>query len=213
MINDEANIRRDYAQGKLSRATLAADPLVQFDGWLNQAISDNEADATAMSLATVNADGQPSARIVLLKGHDAQGFIWYTSYNSQKGLDLAHNAKAALLFYWRESERQVRISGSVSQLPLAVSQAYFQTRPKESQISALASAQSEVVAKRAELEARVEKLKAQYADGEVPLPPQWGGYVLAPETYEFWQGRVGRLHDRFRYTRTAQDWQIDRLQP
>lgn len=213
MINDEANIRRDYAQGKLSRATLAADPLVQFDGWLNQAISDNEADATAMSLATVDSDGQPSARIVLLKGHDAQGFIWYTSYNSQKGLDLAHNAKAALLFYWRESERQVRISGSVSQLPLAVSQTYFKTRPKESQISALASAQSEVVANRAELEARVQKLTAQYADGEVPLPAQWGGYVLAPETYEFWQGRVGRLHDRFRFTKTARDWQIDRLQP
>ncbi len=213
MINDEANIRRDYAQGELSRKTLAEDPLVQFDGWLNQAISDNEADATAMSLATVNPEGQPAVRIVLLKGHDARGYIWYTSYNSQKGLDLAHNAKAALLFYWRESERQVRISGSVSQLPLAASQAYFQTRPKESQLSALASAQSQVVASRAELEARVEELKAQYVDSDVPLPPQWGGYLLAPQTYEFWQGRVGRLHDRFRYIKTADGWQIDRLQP
>ena len=213
MINDEANIRRDYAQGELSRKTLAEDPLVQFDAWFNQAIIDNEADATAMSLATVNRQGQPSVRIVLLKGHDAQGYIWYTSYNSHKGQDLAHNAKSALLFYWRESERQVRISGSVSQLPLAASQAYFQTRPKESQLSALASAQSQVVATRAELEARVEALKAQHIDKDVPLPPQWGGYLLVPESYEFWQGRVGRLHDRFRYMKSADGWQIDRLQP
>jgi pyridoxamine 5'-phosphate oxidase len=213
LINDEAHIRRDYAQGILSRDTLASQPLEQFELWLHQAIVDNEADATAMSLATVNAEGHPSVRIVLLKGHSEAGFVWYTSYASHKGQDLDENPNAALMFYWRESERQVRITGTVSKLPRAQSESYFSTRPKESQLSALASQQSQEVADRSVLEARVQDLSVQYSDTEVPMPDNWGGYVLSPTRYEFWQGRVGRLHDRFSYDKDGEVWTIKRLQP
>lgn len=213
MINDEAHIRRDYAQGMLSRDTLAQEPLEQFEIWLQQAIADNEADATAMSLATVNAANEPTVRIVLLKGHSDKGFVWYTSYASHKGQDLAINPNAALMFYWRESERQVRINGTVSKLSAVQSEAYFRTRPKDSQLSALASQQSQEVHSRAELEARVETLSRQYRNTDVPSPDNWGGYVLQPSRYEFWQGRVGRLHDRFCYQKQGSNWLISRLQP
>ncbi|MEE4283497.1 MAG: pyridoxamine 5'-phosphate oxidase [Pseudomonadales bacterium] len=213
MINDEANIRRDYAQGILSRDTLSEQPLEQFEIWLQQAIADNEADATAMSLATVNADGHPSVRIVLLKGHGERGFVWYTSYASHKGQDLDVNPNAALMFYWRESERQVRITGTVSKLTTDQSERYFRTRPRESQLSALASQQSQEIADRSALEARVEALSAQYNNTDVPVPDNWGGYILSPIRYEFWQGRVGRLHDRFSYEKQDNRWLIKRLQP
>lgn len=213
MINDEAHIRRDYAQGMLSRDTLAREPLEQFEIWLQQAIADNEADATAMSLATVNADNVPSVRIVLLKGHSSNGFVWYTSYASHKGHDLDVNPNAALMFYWRESERQVRITGTVSKLSREQSERYFSTRPKESQLSALASQQSKEVADRSVLEARVQELSVQYSDTDVPMPDNWGGYILLPTRYEFWQGRVGRLHDRFSYVKDGEVWTIKRLQP
>ena len=213
MINDEAHIRRDYARGILSRDTLAQQPLEQFEIWLQQALADNEADATAMSLATVNAHGHPSVRIVLLKGHGERGFVWYTSYASHKGQDLDVNPNAALMFYWRESERQVRITGTVSKLTRQQSEIYFRTRPRESQLSALASQQSQEIADRAELEARVEALSAQYNSTDVPVPDNWGGYILSPVRYEFWQGRVGRLHDRFSYEKQDKHWLIKRLQP
>jgi pyridoxamine-phosphate oxidase len=213
LINDEANIRRDYAQGILSRDTLSEQPLEQFEIWLQQAIADNEADATAMSLATVNADGHPSVRIVLLKGHGERGFVWYTSYASHKGQDLDVNPNAALMFYWRESERQVRITGTVSKLTTDQSERYFRTRPRESQLSALASQQSQEIADRSALEARVEALSAQYNNTDVPVPDNWGGYILSPIRYEFWQGRVGRLHDRFSYEKQDNRWLIKRLQP
>jgi len=213
LINDEAHIRRDYAQGMLSRDTLAREPLEQFEIWLQQAIADNEADATAMSLATVNADNVPSVRIVLLKGHSSNGFVWYTSYASHKGHDLDVNPNAALMFYWRESERQVRITGTVSKLSREQSERYFSTRPKESQLSALASQQSKEVADRSVLEARVQELSVQYSDTDVPMPDNWGGYILLPTRYEFWQGRVGRLHDRFSYVKDGEVWTIKRLQP
>ena len=213
LINDEAHIRRDYAQGNLSRDTLAQQPLEQFEIWLQQAIADNEADATAMSLATVNAQGHPSVRIVLLKGHGDKGFVWYTSYASHKGRDLEVNPNAALMFYWRESERQVRVTGTVSRLPRDQSESYFRTRPKESQLSALASQQSQEVADRSVLEARVRDLNVQYSNTDVPMPDNWGGYVLSPTSYEFWQGRVGRLHDRFSYEKEGEVWSIKRLQP
>lgn len=213
MINDEAHIRRDYAQGILSRDTLAPHPLEQFELWLQQAIADNEADATAMSLATANAEGHPSVRIVLLKGHSEAGFVWYTSYASHKGQDLDENPNAALMFYWRESERQVRITGTVRKLSREQSESYFSTRPKESQLSALASRQSQEVADRSVLEARVQALSAQYSDTDVPMPDNWGGYVLSPTRYEFWQGRVGRLHDRFSFDKEGEGWAVKRLQP
>ncbi len=213
MINDEAHIRRDYAQGILSRDSLAQQPLEQFEIWLQQAIADNEADATAMSLATVNAQGHPSVRIVLLKGHGERGFVWYTSYASHKGHDLDVNPNAALMFYWRESERQVRITGTVSKLSGEQNESYFRTRPRESQLSALASQQSQEIADRSALEARVEALSAQYNNTDVPVPDNWGGYILSPIRYEFWQGRVGRLHDRFSYEKQDNRWLIKRLQP
>ncbi|XOV85043.1 MAG: pyridoxamine 5'-phosphate oxidase [bacterium] len=150
---------------------------------------------------------------MLLKGHSDKGFVWYTSYASQKGQDLAGNPNAALMFYWRESERQVRISGTVSRLSPAESETYFRTRPRDSQLSALASQQSREVESRAVLEAKVAALSAQYNNSDVPLPENWGGYRLKPTRYEFWQGRVGRLHDRFSYDRHDNNWVIKRLQP
>jgi len=210
---DHREHRREYLNGVLSRAALPDDPLVLFGDWLEQAIASGAADATAMALATASPDGVPSVRVVLLKEHGPDGFVWFTDYGSRKGRDLALNPVASLVFYWREFSHQVRVSGPVERLDRARSEAYFASRPEDSRFSAAASDQSQPIADRSTLEARVAQLRRQYPDARVPMPEDWGGYLLEPETMEFWQGREGRLHDRFRYTRRAGGWDIERLQP
>jgi pyridoxamine 5'-phosphate oxidase len=205
--------RREYTAEELRRSHLDGDPLVQFQRWLDNALALELKDATAMALATASADAVPSVRIVLLKGCDHTGFSFFTDYRSQKGRQLDENPAASLLFHWRELERQVRVSGLVQRLPAAMSEEYFASRPAASRLAAAASQQSAVIADRQSLESAVNVLARQYPDGAVPAPPQWGGYLLQPETYEFWQGREGRLHDRFRYRRSSGGWQIERLQP
>jgi len=211
--DNQRDVRREYGSASLVRADLHADPLQQFDAWLGAATRANLMDATAMTLATVDPDGRPSTRIVLLKHFDREGYVWYTDYGSQKGRDLAANANASVLFYWRELERQVRIDGVVSKVERALSEQYFNSRPQDSRYSAAASRQSQPVAKREHMEQAVAGLQAQYPAGEVPVPPDWGGYRLHAQAYEFWQGRVGRLHDRFRYQPMQDAWRIERLQP
>jgi pyridoxamine 5'-phosphate oxidase len=212
-MGDHREERREYAAGILSRADLPADPLELFGAWLSEAMATGAEDATAMALATASAGAEPSVRIVLLKEHGPEGFVWFTDYGSQKGQEIAENPRASLAFYWGAFSRQVRISGAVSQVAVADSRAYFATRPEDSRFSAAASDQSQPIGGREMLEARVAELRAQHPDGEVPMPEGWGGYCLAPTTMEFWQGREGRLHDRFRYTRAGNAWSVLRLQP
>ena len=212
-MGDHREERRDYTAGVLRRADLPGDPLVLFGAWLDEAIQVEATDATAMALATASAAGEPSVRIVLLKEHGPEGFVWFTDYGSQKGQELEENPRAALAFYWREFSRQVRVSGTVSRIDEEESRAYFATRPEESRFSAAASDQSQPIADRAMLEARVTDLRAKHPDGQIPMPDGWGGFRLAVERIEFWQGRAGRLHDRFRYERTGSGWDVQRLQP
>lgn len=210
---DHRQIRRDYGAHELRREQLDEDPLKQFGVWLKSALDAKLVDATAMTLATVDALGQPSARIVLLKHHSRAGFSWYTSYASPKARELAQNPKAALLFYWREFERQVRISGTVSKLSRQDAETYFASRPEESRLAAAVSGQSSPIENRRALLAKVDAMASQYPQGNVPTPADWGGYILRPASFEFWQGREGRLHDRFKYSPMGQSWQIERLQP
>ena len=195
---------------ELRRSDLDPDPLAQFAAWFRAAGEAGVPVPEAMALATATADGAPSARMVLLKGFDERGLVFFTSYGSRKGRELAANPRAALLFHWQPLGRQVRVEGAVSQVPAEESDAYFGSRPLGSRLSAIASDQSEPVAERAELEARVAALEG---DAEPPRPDDWGGYVLEPIAYEFWQHRDDRLHDRFRYEREAGGWRIERLQP
>ncbi|WP_020680716.1 pyridoxamine 5'-phosphate oxidase [Marinobacterium rhizophilum] len=210
---DYKALRREYQAKTLDRADLAADPVQQFDRWMKEISVLMPADATSMTLATASASGMPSARIVLLKHFDAQGFCWYTDYRSHKGQDLAENPQAELMFYWPLLERQVRICGTVERLPDVFAQTYFAERPLGSRLSAAASKQSAVVDSRATLEQRVDALRTQHADGLVPKPEQWGGYRLRPVAFEFWQGRENRLHDRMCYRLQDGAWVIERLQP
>lgn len=196
----------------LRRDDLAADPFTQFARWYALA-AEQVPLCDAMTLATTGEDGVPDARMVLLKGHGPDGFRFYTNRNSVKGRQLAANPAAAIVVYWRELDRQVRARGRIEELPGATSDEYFATRPRESQLGAWASAQSEPLASREELEARLTEAEERFAGGEVPRPPHWGGYLLVPDAVEFWQGRVGRLHDRFRYEREGGGWRIDRLSP
>jgi pyridoxamine 5'-phosphate oxidase len=199
---------------RLDEASLNADPIQQFRAWLNQARVAQADDPAAMTLATVGPEGQPSARVVLLKDVNEDGFVFFTNYKSQKGRELGVNARAALVFYWPQLHRQVRVTGRVAKTPVAESEAYFQSRLRRSQLSAWASWQSSTIADRQFLEARVRKLEARYPAGNLPLPPAWGGYRLRPESIEFWQGREDRLHERLRYTRQPGGrWRIDRLAP
>lgn len=208
-----ADIRREYNCSSLSRAQLDTNPFKQMDAWLEQAKQAELKDATAMTLATAGNNGMPDARIVLLKQFDESGFCWYTSYNSPKGLQLAENAQACLLFYWREFDRQVRIQGHTEKLSVTEAEEYFHSRPLESQFSAAASEQSQTIDSRKTLEAKVEALQ-NINSKAVERPEAWGGYRLIPSTFEFWQGRENRLHDRFHYTlNNATDWLITRLQP
>lgn len=212
-MKDQRDTRREYAADGLRRADLAADPLDQFERWFREAVDAGLKDATAMALATADRSGEPAVRIVLLKHFDADGLCWYTDYRSAKGRELAANPRASCLFHWRELDRQVRVTGPVSRLDPSDADAYFATRPEDSRFSAAASCQSAPVDGREALERQVAELRRQYPDGSVPRPAQWGGYRLLPHSWEFWQGRVGRLHDRFRYRLEDGAWQVQRLQP
>ncbi|KUG24773.1 pyridoxamine 5'-phosphate oxidase [hydrocarbon metagenome] len=206
-----SQIRNDYKKQKLRKEDLDKDPIRQFQIWLDEAIKSELTEPTAMTLATADATGKPSARIVLLKSIDQNGFAFFTNYESKKGIELKQNPKAALVFYWSQLERQVRVEGTVSKLNRAISEEYFNSRPKESRISTIISPQSTPIPNRTFLEKRVEKFLKDRR--EIKIPDNWGGYILTPGTIEFWQGRENRLHDRFLYTRKNNDWEIVRLAP
>jgi len=209
-----SDLRREYTLAGLKESDLDPSPFKQFDSWFQQALAAGLPEPNAMTLATATLDGKPSARVVLLKGFDECGVVFFTSYESQKGRELSANPLAALVCYWVELERQVRISGRVSKVSGEESEAYFRSRPLGSQLGAWASRQSEVVRGRRILEERLDKLTQEYQSKPIPLPPYWGGYRVAPETIEFWQGRPNRLHDRLRYTlQTSSQWLIERLSP
>jgi pyridoxamine 5'-phosphate oxidase len=211
---DIAGLRHEYIGEGLRRADLDPNPIKQFDSWFAAAIKAGIRDANAMALATATADGKPSVRVVLLKTFDEAGFVFFTNYVSSKGRNLEENPRAALVLYWMEVERQVRIEGTTEKVSHEESEAYFRTRPFGAQIGAWASPQSEVIDARRVLDARLAEMTQRFAGGEIPLPPHWGGYRLKAQTIEFWQGRTNRLHDRFRYTRQSNDsWLIDRLAP
>jgi pyridoxamine 5'-phosphate oxidase len=188
------------------------DPVAQFTAWLEEA-GDGPANAAAMTLATATPDGRPSARVVLLRGVDARGFVFFTNRDSQKGAELAGNPRAALVFHWSELGRQVRVEGGVEEISPEESATYWETRPRRSRIAAWASPQSEPIADRAALDAKYAAVESQFHDSNVPLPPFWGGYRVKPETVEFWLHRDDRLHDRVRYTRAGEEWTRERLAP
>ncbi len=214
-LPDLTALRQNYARQALSEHDVLPDPVAQFAIWFQEAVDSQVSEPNAMTLATANRQGRPSARTVLLKGFDQSGFVFYTNYESRKGQELAENPQAALLFTWLTLERQVRMEGTVQKTDATESQIYFQKRPKSSQIGAWASPQSRVIADRSQLEIKEAELTDQYAGSVVlPLPPFWGGYRLVPDLIEFWQGRPSRLHDRICYTlRENGAWQLQRLAP
>jgi pyridoxamine 5'-phosphate oxidase len=213
MSPDElASLRKSYERAELDESSAAADPVQQFSLWLDQAVAAQIPEPNAMTLATVGADGRPSTRIVLIKGFDARGFVWYTNYQSRKGRELQAHPLAALQFHWVELERVVRIEGRVEKTNNDESDRYFASRPLDSRIGAWASPQSEVIASRAVLVANAAKIGARYLLNP-PRPPHWGGFRLLPDTFEFWQGRQSRLHDRLRYRLDGGAWRLERLAP
>jgi pyridoxamine 5'-phosphate oxidase len=215
MTTDEIfrSTRKEYTQAALDEAMVPSDPLALFRQWYDEALASEPFEPNACALATVGGDLQPACRMVLLKGLDERGFAFYTNYLSQKAQHLAHNPSAALLFFWASRERSVRIEGLVEKVSSDESARYFASRPRASQLGAHVSTQSAVASSRKALEARLNKLEAQFAGQEIPKPEQWGGYRLKPRQYEFWQGRESRLHDRLRYTSNGQVWSIERLWP
>ncbi|MEI6244860.1 MAG: pyridoxamine 5'-phosphate oxidase [Acidobacteriota bacterium] len=212
-MTDIANLRRDYGRAQLHRADLDADPFVQFKRWLDEALAMELVDANAMSLATVGTAGEPSIRTVLLKGFSEDGFVFFTNLESTKSQQIGENPNVALLFYWREFERQVKIQGTATRLPLADVARYFFSRPKASKIAAWVSPQSRIIEARQALEMKFDELLRKFGDGDIPVPSFWGGFRVAPRSIEFWQGGTHRLHDRFRYQRDGAGWRIDNLAP
>jgi pyridoxamine 5'-phosphate oxidase len=211
---DIDQVRREYLSGGLHRENLDSDPIRQFQSWLKNAIDADLVDPTAMSVATVSSDGQPSQRIVLLKHCDEKGFVFYTNLGSRKSREIQHNSKVSLHFAWLPLERQVKICGVAEKLSTAQVLKYFVSRPKDSQIAALASKQSNPLSSRMILEQKFAELKQKYAKGEIPLPSFWGGYCVRPHEIEFWQGGANRLHDRFDYSLQEDgQWLIERLAP
>lgn len=210
---DASRLRREYTSTGLDRGDADPDPILQFHRWFEKVIEADLHEPNAMILATVSGEGNPSARVVLLKGYDEQGFVFYTNYEGRKAREIEANPLCALLFYWGELERQVRIEGPARRLSEEESDAYFLSRPRGSRLAAWASEQSRPVESRSILEERVRALEAEYEGREVPRPPFWGGYRVEHEVIEFWQGRENRLHDRLVYQRTGGEWKIERLQP
>jgi pyridoxamine 5'-phosphate oxidase len=209
-----ADIRKDYRLQTLDEAAVAADPIQQFGIWWQEALQSEIVEVNAMTLATANEQGVPSARIVLLKGYDERGFVFFSNYESKKAGDLQVNPMASLVFFWKELERQVRISGRVEKVTELESDQYFQSRPEGSRIGAWASPQSTVISSRQVIEEKVEALQASFEGKEIPRPLHWGGYRVVPSSIEFWQGRSSRLHDRIQYTLQSDDnWVIERLAP
>ena len=211
-MNDLASLRKSYERAELDESASLPDPMAQFGLWLQQALDGRLPEPNAMTLATVSADGRPSTRVVLIKGCDARGIVWYTNYESRKGRELAGNPFAALQFHWVEMERVVRIEGRVEKASAEESDAYYASRPLDSRIGAWASPQSQVVASRTDLVASAARFGARFML-QPPRPPHWGGYRLVPDTFEFWQGRKSRLHDRLRYRLEGSTWLRERLAP
>ncbi len=208
-----ADIRKEYSLKTLNEADVFADPMQQFEKWWQEAIESKIEEVNAMTLATATAEGKPSARIVLLKGIDRNGFVFFTNYHSHKGNQIEENPFVSLVFFWKELERQVRVEGSISKVTAEESDAYFSSRPEGSRIGAWASPQSRIIASREVMEENVTELEKSFANKEIDRPPHWGGYIVIPNLLEFWQGRNSRLHDRIQYTYKDAAWKIERLAP
>lgn len=208
-----AQLRKEYSLKTLSEESVDENPFKQFEEWMKEAIKINYIDANSMMLSTVSSDGKPSSRIVLLKGFDMNGFTFYTNYKSSKGNDMEQNPWVSLSFFWISLERQIHIKGKVSKISSQESDEYFATRPRESQLAAWTSSQSNVIANRSILDNKYKELEKLYADKLVPRPPHWGGYLVEPFSIEFWQGRESRLHDRILFNKTKKDWLISRVAP
>lgn len=208
-----ADIRKDYMRESLSEGDVAPNPFLQFDKWWSEALGAEILEVNAMTLATATASGKPSARIVLLKGYDENGFVFFTNYLSRKGSEIAQNGQATLLFFWKELERQVRIEGRIEKIASAESDEYFHSRPEGSRIGAWSSPQSQVIPNRNVIEENVKQFTEKFANSPIPRPDHWGGYRVVPDHIEFWQGRPSRLHDRILYTLVEKNWKIERLAP
>lgn len=208
------NLRKEYTRSDLRRRDLDSNPFIQFDRWFQEALQMQHGEPYAMTLATSDKNGRPSARTMLLRSFDERGFVFYTNYESQKGCELLENPHAALVFHWTELERQVCIAGSVTKTSHEESEAYFKSRPIGSQLAAWASKQSQAIQSREKLDEALKRITDQYQNRDIALPPYWGGFVVSPIRIEFWQGRPNRLHDRFRYTKKSDNsWLIERLSP
>ena len=213
-MNSIADIRKDYKLKTLSELEIDANPIIQFDEWWDEAINSHIEEVNAMTLVTATLQGKPSARIVLLKGYDSRGFIFFTNYESHKGIEIAANPQVGLVFFWKELERQVRIEGAAEKLEISENDTYFLSRPVGSRIGAWASPQSKVIKQREEIEENVKKYELEFANTTINRPANWGGYRVKPQLIEFWQGRPSRLHDRIQYSLEVNgQWKIERLAP